>query len=274
MTTEPTEDLLTALSELPVQPGAALRLLRMLDDPRTSAEALGQVIERDPALSMQVIRLANTSYYGLSDPVASAWRAVTVVGLATVRSIATSTAFGLFDDDGLPEGYWDHSLATASAAAAIARRIGIQPGDAFSVGLLQDLGRALIARRAARTHELINERLASCSELTIVAAEESELGFGHPDITARALAAMRFPEETIEATRKHHVAPESVELPLARLLYGADLIAEHVRADADDRDRIAAALATLAITEDEVDRILEETGEELERLAGFLTIAA
>ena len=99
MTTAETNDLITEVTQLPVQPGAAMRLLWMLEDPRTSAADLGRLIESDPALSTQVIRLSNTAFYGLSGKVSSAWRAVTVLGLATVRAIATTAAFDLFSEN-------------------------------------------------------------------------------------------------------------------------------------------------------------------------------
>ena len=83
MATAEANDLITEVTQLPVQPGAAMRLLWMLEDPRTSAADLGRLIESDPALSTQVIRLSNTAFYGLSGKVSSAWRAVTVLGLAT-----------------------------------------------------------------------------------------------------------------------------------------------------------------------------------------------
>src|SRR5260221_594545 len=100
MATAEANDLITEVTQLPVQPGAAMRLLWMLEDPRTSAADLGRLIESDPALSTQVIRLANTAFYGLSGKVASAWRAVTVLGLATVRALATTAAFDLFSEKG------------------------------------------------------------------------------------------------------------------------------------------------------------------------------
>ena len=120
MATAEANDLITEVTQLPVQPGAAMRLLWMLEDPRTSAADLGRLIESDPALSTQVIRLANTAFYGLSGKVSSAWRAVTVLGLATVRAIATTAAFDLFSEKGrsVPDDFWPHSVTTAAAAAA------------------------------------------------------------------------------------------------------------------------------------------------------------
>src|SRR6476619_7021879 len=142
MATAEAHDLITDVTKLTVQPGAAMRLLWMLEDPRTSAADLGRLIESDPALSTQVIRLANTAFYGLAGKVSTAWRAVTVLGLATVRAVATAAVFDLFSEKGrsVPDGFWEHSITTAAAAAAIARRVGVQPNDAFGAGVLHDLG--------------------------------------------------------------------------------------------------------------------------------------
>src|ERR1700693_2530828 len=62
LTTAETNDLISEVTQLPVQPGAAMRLLWMLEDPRTSAADLGRLIESDPALSTQVIRLPHTPF--------------------------------------------------------------------------------------------------------------------------------------------------------------------------------------------------------------------
>src|SRR6266705_1632192 len=150
MTTADTNDLVSEITKLPVQPGAAMRLLWMLEDPRTSAADLGRLIESDPALSTQVIRLANT-------------------------------AFDLFSEKGrsVPDDFWPHSVTTAAAAAAIARRVGIQPNDAFSSGLLHDLGSALVFRRAPRRYDAVLELLASDPTLTRVEAEQREFGATH-----------------------------------------------------------------------------------------------
>jgi HD-like signal output (HDOD) protein len=246
--------------------------MRMLDDPRVSAETLGRVVEADPALSVQMIRLANTSYYGLAEPVGSAWRAITVIGISTVRSVVTTAAFDLFDGDApLPAGYWRTALATAAAAGAIAGRVGLQPGDAFSAGLLQDIGRALLARRARDTHERIDQQVVC--PMQRVHIEREVLGFTHADITANALEALRFPPATVEATRQHHGDPESIDSPMGKVLHAADLVALKVGNDRVDSAPITEALALLDIRE-EAEEIVLETANEVESLSVFLTVGA
>src|SRR5260221_13430887 len=199
MATAEANDLITEITQLPVQPGAAMRLLWMLEGPRPSAADLGRLIESDAALSTQVIRLSNTAFYGLSGKVSSAWRAVTVLGLATVRAIATTAAFDLFSEKGrsVPDDFWEHSVSTAAAAAAIARRVGIQPNDAFSAGLLHDLGTALVFRRAPRRFQ--------------------DSGATHAEVGAAALGLMRFPAAMVEAIASHHRDPQGVASRLGRV---------------------------------------------------------
>ena len=147
-----------ARGDRPVEPAQRVWMRvdgRLPDDPMLHACALTYASDLtllDAVLSTHVIGLANTAFYGLTGKVSSAWHAVGVLGPATVRAIATAAAFDLFSDErrSVPGDFWAHSVTTAAAAAAIARRIGTQPNDAFSAGLLHDLGAALVFRRAPR----------------------------------------------------------------------------------------------------------------------------
>jgi putative nucleotidyltransferase with HDIG domain len=274
MTTE-TNDLIAEVTQLPVQPGAAMRLLWMLEDPRTSAADLGRLIESDPSLSTQVIRLANTAFYGLSGKVSSAWRAVTVLGLATVRALATTAAFDLFSEKGrsVPDDFWPHSVTSAAAAAALARRVGIQSNEAFSAALLHDIGTALAFRRAPRRYDAVLERLAQDPALMLVDAEREEFGVTHAEVGAAALGVMRFPSEMVDAIAAHHNDPHTVPGLLGRLLVAADAIA--IRLDGLDSEQnveIGIALEALEIPAAAEENLLDEVRSDQENLAGFLTV--
>ncbi len=275
MATAEANDLITEVTQLPVQPGAAMRLLWMLEDPRTSAADLGRLIESDPALSTQVIRLANTAFYGLSGKVSSAWRAVTVLGLATVRAIATTAAFDLFSEKGrsVPDDFWPHSVTTAAAAAAIARRVGIQPNDAFSSGLLHDLGSALVFRRAPRRYDAVLELLQSDPTLSRLDAERQEFGMTHADVGAAALSVMRFPADMVEAIGSHHNPPSEITAHMGRVLVAADAIAieiDHITSE--QNVPVVEALEALDIPSAAAESLLDEVRSDQDNLAGFLTV--
>jgi putative nucleotidyltransferase with HDIG domain len=275
MATAETNDLVAEITQLPVQPGAAMRLLWMLEDPRTSAADLGRLIESDPALSTQVIRLANTAFYGLSGKVSSAWRAVTVLGLATVRALATTAAFDLFSEKGrsVPDDFWTHSVTTAAAASSLARRVGVQANDAFSAGLLHDIGSALVFRRAPRRYDAVIERLEANPGMTLVEAEREEFGITHAEVGAAALAVMKFPPELTEAIAQHHNPPSEIATPLGRLLVASDAIAiEADNASHEQNVSIAEALTALEIPASAEASLIEEVRRDQENLAGFLTV--
>ena len=275
MTTTEPNDLITEVTQLPVQPGAAMRLLWMLEDPRTSAADLGRLIESDPALSTQVIRLANTAFYGLSGKVSSAWRAVTVLGLATVRAIATTAAFDLFSEKGrsVPDDFWPHSVTTAAAAAAIARRVGVQPNDAFSAGLLHDLGAALVFRRAPRRYDAVLEILAANPELSRVEAERQEFGATHAEVGAAALGVMRFPADMVEAIGAHHTEPTKITPVMGRVLVAADAVSIEVGGITSEQNApLADALEALDIPGAAAESLVDEVRNDQDNLAGFLTV--
>ena len=275
MATTETNDLVAEITQLPVQPGAAMRLLWMLEDPRTSAADLGRLIESDPALSTQVIRLANTAFYGLSGKVSSAWRAVTVLGLATVRALATTAAFDLFSEKGrsVPDDFWPHCVMTAAAASSVARRVGLPGNDAFSVGLLHDIGAALVFRRAPRRYDAIVERLATEDGLTLVDAEREEFGITHAEIGAAALGVMKFPAEFVTAVGVHHHAPNQVESLLGRVVITADAIACSLNTVAECSCDLDAALTSLGLPLGSKQSLIDEVVQDQENLAGFLTVA-
>ncbi len=274
MPTAETNDLVAEITQLPVQPGAAMRLLWMLEDPRTSAADLGRLIESDPALSTQVIRLANTAFYGLSGKVASAWRAVTVLGLATVRALATTAAFDLFSEKGrsVPDDFWPHSVTTAAASSVVARRIGYQANDAFSCGLLHDLGAALMFRRAPRRYDSVLEMLQNDEDLSLVDAERVEFGISHAEVGAAALSVMKFPAELTTSIALHHTVPADVEPMLARIVLTADAIACALQPITEVNVTVVEALEAIGLPVSAEESILEEVRKDQENLAGFLTV--
>jgi putative nucleotidyltransferase with HDIG domain len=218
-----------ALARLPAQPLAALRVLELVEQPDASAAEMARLIETDPSLSARVIRLANAPYYGVGRRVSSASRAVVLLGFSTVRALAVSAACSLIAENGRqgPPGYWAHSIATASAASVVARQAGLPPGDAFSAGLLHDLGSALLFRQDATAYASVLARSATVGTLR---AERESFGQTHPETGAAVLDAWRFPDEFVRAVADHHAPPASIRDPLGRAVAAGEAVAEQVGA--------------------------------------------
>ena len=260
------------LAKLPTQPVAALRVLRMVDDPRASAAALGRLVEVDPGLSTKVMRLANSPYYGLSGKVASAAQATVLLGFSTVRALAASAAAGLLVDQQPvgPPGFWSHAVLTACGSSAVARRVGGQAANAFTAGLLHDIGSALFFRIDQERFAELEEAVAD--GMTVEAAERELYGTDHAEAGGRVLEEWRFPPSLSRAIANHHQPVDSVRDGLARIVIAGEALGARCEPDSCSETTVALEDALEAIGEPPaaVPRLMAEVRHEVASLAGFL----
>ncbi|HYH52114.1 MAG TPA: HDOD domain-containing protein [Acidimicrobiia bacterium] len=220
--------LIEELERLPAQPSVAVRTVWVADQPNSSSKDLAAALTADPSLTARVLRLANSAYYGLSRRVADVAFAVTVVGFPTVRAMAAVHASGLFEpgEHTVPDGYWEHSVATATLCSALASRAGVRANQAFPLGLLHDLGSALLFRADPGRYEAVQAEARDGRSLR--AAEKASYGMAHDEAAARVFAAWRFPETFIDAVADHHAHPATLTEPHALLLVAAESVASRL----------------------------------------------
>jgi putative nucleotidyltransferase with HDIG domain len=262
------------LAKLPTQPVAALRILKMVDDPRASAAALGRLVEIDPGLSTKVMRLANAPYYGLSGKVASAAQAVVLLGFSTVRALTASATAGLLVDDqpSGPAGFWTHAVMTACGAAAVARRVGGNPANAFTGGLLHDIGGALLHRIDPDGYE--QARQAATAGQPIVSAEREILDMDHASVGQQVLREWQFPPALVRAIGDHHESLETIRDGLTRVVVAGEALAaacdeSGVPAEEPAYDATVAVEA-LGLPASAARPLIAEVRREVAALAGFL----
>jgi len=252
-----------ALSEkllrLTPQPAAAVRLLRLVDDPGASGHDLARVVSADPALSARMIRLANSPYYGVSGRVGNASRAVVLLGFATVRALAVGAAAALLLEtyDETPAGFWAHSVAAASSASALARHIGVNADDAFSVGLLHDIGALLLWPEHVRA---LGDR-----------APDS-MPPDHEEAGARVLEAWRFPPSFVRAVAHHH-HPETAGDTLTHIVAASEALALDIApAWGHDEIDVDAALSFFDLDAAMVRQLSVDASREAEAIASMLKV--
>jgi putative nucleotidyltransferase with HDIG domain len=263
------------LLALSTQPAAAEQVLRIVSNPRTGAADVARVVETDPALAARVMRLANSPFYGSPRRVSSTRHATVMLGFDTVRALAVSAACSLLDGraDLGPDGFWRHAITTASAASVIAGKVGLSTGDAFSAGLLHDLGAVLLHRRDAEAFEVAT---AAPTVSDQVAAELAAFGVTHADEGATALDAWGFPEPFVEAVAMHQHGVEQPKHALGRVLRAAEAVAlEHSPMPGypatPDVDRL---LLAIRLRPDDFDSVTTEVDAQLERIADLLGVEA
>lgn len=231
------EELLADLHNLPGQRPVLHDVVRLADEPTTSLRTLGAAAERDPALAARLLRLANSAYYGRSNRITAVTPAVTLLGGQVVRGLAVTMALGLSGEHGpLPEGFWERATATAAGSQLVAAEVGAVAGDAFCVGLLRDVGQALLFRAAPRDYAAISR---GHDHRTLPAAERAWCGTTSGEVSTAALSAAGLPQAICSAIGASHAEEEggpAAASPLDRALRGGVLLARGVAAGALDPD--------------------------------------
>jgi putative nucleotidyltransferase with HDIG domain len=131
-----------------VHPRAAERVLQLLSAEDGAHGELCALVELDPALTAAVVRAANATHLGYARRIAGARHAIVLLGGGLVASLAASRVADLVFDTGrpdYPDWLWQHSLAVASGCAVLAGEIGEPVDDAYTTGLLHDVGALLAA---------------------------------------------------------------------------------------------------------------------------------
>ncbi len=256
------------LLRIPAQPASAELVLRLVSDPKATAAELARAVETDPALAARVMRLANSRYYGAPRRVSSAQHAIVLLGRDTVRGIAASAACSLLDvrPDFGPEGFWRHALATGAAASVVAGRVGLSTADAFSAGLLHDLGAVLLH---LRDPDAFARAQRQPTMTAIVAAELEAFGTTHAQAGAAALDAWGYPPAFVEAVALHQHGVEEPVFALGRVVQvGEALALEHEPFPGYPRDvDLAGLLVTVGLGERDLGALRAETERVLARLA-------
>ncbi len=260
---------------LPSPPTALVRIIRAAGDPEVSAQALARLLELDPASSASVISVANSAAQGLGRPVRSVQQATVVLGLRAIRNLAIghalrTTTSSLETGDFGAQQFWEDSLRRGTAAMVLARTAGYQdPAEAFTLGLMQDLGCLAMAIRwpdaagdlQKAMHRLGAERLKEELRLT---------GTTHPEVFAEVGADWGLPDGMVAVIAGHH-SEEPLEdrrdERLRHLAALADIVSDVVQTRGR---REALSLATHALSNLgsreplELEALLEEIAEGME----------
>jgi putative nucleotidyltransferase with HDIG domain len=240
------EQLRLRVRELPPLPRAALDALAMLRDDNASSERCGELIGRDQALAARTLRLANSAFYGVPGRVGSIRDAVHLLGRRTLGSLLTvATVSRQFEAGTCPtfqfSGFWRHTLAVALASRGVALAQGGDEDQAFTVGLLHDIGRlALAAHFPAQMGAAIQRSQEADAGLTEI--ERQVLGTDHGEVGAQVAAQWHFPAEVVQAIAGHH-APSAVAgggASLADIVHVADAMAHALDLAGDPHEMVPA----------------------------------
>jgi putative nucleotidyltransferase with HDIG domain len=199
------------IDTLPVLPSVFTELTDALHSPNVSVKTMGAIIARDIGLATGILKLVNSSFFGLPMRVSSTEQAVTLLGVETLRLLVLSQAlFSRFDAKRFPDfsldSLWRHSLGTARCAQALAGVEGADKTDkdvCFMAGLVHDMGKLVLAELFPEDYKRVLA-LTEAENVTSREAELAVLGVSHAEIGGYLLGLWGFEETVVLAVARHH----------------------------------------------------------------------
>lgn len=190
-------------------PGAAVKLLSLIDDPEVSVSQIEAILRRDPGLTANILKLANAAYFGIPSKIGSVNQAVIILGLKRLIQMVIATCVSAVMDQSVP-GYdispgelWRHSLGVSVAAEGLVKELKIEAAEEiFTAALLHDVGKLVLGEFVQDGLEKIEEAITP--ELSFEQAEIMVLGTNHAEIGAQILTQWSFPTNIVNAVRWHH----------------------------------------------------------------------
>ncbi len=196
---------------LPSVPDVVTEINAELDSDNCTSQSIAKIISRDPIVSARVLQLANSTIFGLRQPVVDLKHGVGVIGNEMVRSLVLSHALfseGQHDSILSTAQLFDHCFQTAMVARELAPIAGLnrnQMNSVFTGGLLHDIGKIILVNAFPERYDNILGA-AKTTIQPIWQLEMEEFGATHPGIGAYLLEMWGIPVEIIGIVGSHHSA--------------------------------------------------------------------
>jgi len=196
-------------ADIATLPEVTMRIVEVVQDPRSTAHDLHKIVCNDPVLSARVLRVVNSAFYGLPGQIGSIDRAIMLLGLNAVKNIAIAASLAkMFKqktccDDFSGKDLWTHSVAVGAANKLITSAIGLGlPDEAFLAGLIHDLGLVAIMQCY---NESIPKLVANTKAgVPYRKVEKEMIGADHQEIGMALTTRWKFPRSFQFVTGYHH----------------------------------------------------------------------
>ncbi|NJK32598.1 MAG: HDOD domain-containing protein [Deltaproteobacteria bacterium] len=282
------ERALKEISHIATLPEITVRIVELVEDPSSTAADLRSLIEHDPALCARVLKVVNSSFYGMPGQVASIERAIVLLGLNAVKNIAISASLTkMFKTGNICPGFaakdlWVHSAGVAAAAKLIAAELGMAMTDqAFLAGLIHDLG-VMVELQYDRNRiidviDRVDPDTAGNPTGNMIEAELAIYGATHQQFGEGLCRKWHFPPTLAEVCGHHHepTACDDAARTIVCLVHAGDRLAAlqkiGFRLDINDTNIDPAALEHLALSETNIANVVQELHEATNEVIGLLT---
>lgn len=268
--------ILQRISSLPPLPAAIGRLLRLVNEPDVDFKEIAKTISLDQTMTAQLLRIANSAFYGFPQQIRTVQQATVILGRYAVRNMALSLAMvkvrGHMKADGplTPEEFWRHSMAVACGARMLAQhQRSVAADEAFVAGLLHDIGKIVFVEYDSETYaDLLQKAQDGIGPLHIL--EHETFGIDHAEVGEALCAHWNIPDVLASVVSAHHgneAGADETALEIVDIVNVADTLAKVGRIGNGGSPHVPAKWLTgsraFADRSDRVRQTLNSLGEEV-----------
>lgn len=256
--------------EMPSVPIVLSKILQLVDDNRASARQLEDLILHDPSLSVRILKLANSAFYSFQSEVRTVARAIALLGLNLVKSLAIGVSIfesftkGFHEEAALISQLWMHSFGTGLMAQEIwTKRTTRTEGEfALLCGLLHDLGKVVYFKKNAVAYSQLFAMEKGPNDLDITACEIEHFGVDHATLGSLLAKQWNLPPDLVNVVRRHH-DPGAGGNPLVAAVSLSDVLAKQAGIGYDGDSTIPPNLP-------ELQQLLKMEPEEFDSLTALV----
>jgi HD-like signal output (HDOD) protein len=270
---------------MPSLPTTVSKVIEVCNQPQTSPNDLNRLISLDPVLTGKVLKLINSAYFTLREPVTSVTRAIIMLGLNTVKNLAISTSIvGIFRGDSKDwcfsmSDFWVHSLAAGVTARMLAAGQGLPPDareEYFVGGLLHDIGKIPMIHCFPEEYKHIL-KVSKEQNQPLYCAEQETLGFDHCHVGHIIAEKWRLSDNLSSALASHHQGEQDLRSRMGVVIGAANLYAKSFSlgsaGDGSLADPISISMKTSGPDGRDLPKFQSDVAAELEKAKIFLTVS-
>ena len=229
---DPQSQMLEMVEQMPAFPASVQRILAMTSNVNVAPKDLVQVIDHDPVLTMRILKVVNSAYYGLSKPIVSVKHAVVYIGINTIKHLALAiAAVGTMPRENeagfATRAFLIHSVTTAVISRRLTNSLragAAASADAFVAGLIHDIGKVVFAHFQPEQYRQVLE-LAKTKQLPLHEAELEILGADHAELGGLLAEKWKLPPDLVDAVRYHQIEPDGASTsPLRNSVFLANIL--------------------------------------------------
>ncbi|MCC6220662.1 MAG: HDOD domain-containing protein [Deltaproteobacteria bacterium] len=269
------------INQLDTLPASAARAFQVANNPRSTSGDFVDIIESDEALSARILRIANSVYFSRGNPVKNIEMAVANIGIDELRCLLSAGMLKslLTSKSKARAQVWANSIATAIFSKGLSH-LGpnIDSGEAFLCGLMHDVGKLLILRRAPDKYDKVIALVGNDNK-NFITVEEEILELNHSEVGQWFAEHWKFPASITQAIALHHQPWPSdgssikTNHSLAFLIKAADCMAHSAAIGHDKGSRalsrycqaqLPECIKYLSISTDEGEKFIQKLSREFD----------